>query len=283
MNWDYAQRMESPLPPRLRAKLRWMTAHVNRCDYAKAYARADFLRVGGQAEQMDKLLEEMDKLPEVERLSLQLIRQLAEAGYTVTDAQINRLVELCGEEEVVAMVLLAAFANMQDRLLLALGVSVDPSGPLPPIKLQLRKEPTVPQVASLGKDVQADQQKARPKRRASPPSANPPPVPERLEDPEWTAISFDTLRELVKQQIVRRQARIRVPDAKAVIGRLPPELPQPDKQLRIVWHLVTYGYEPKLTAAWSAAGRGFREDADLDRIHANSMFWVVTRSVQCFY
>jgi hypothetical protein len=283
MNWDYAQRMESPLPPRLRAKLRWMSAHINRCDYAKAYARADFLRVGGQAEQIDKLLEQMDKLPEVERLSLQLIRQLAEAGYTVTDAQINHLVELCGEEQVVAMVLLAAFANMQDRFLLALGLSVEPSGPLPPIKLQLRKEPAVPQVASLGKDVQEGQQKARPKRRASPPSANPPPVPEKLDDPEWTVISFDSLRELVKQQIARRQARIRVPDAKAVIGRLPPELPQPDKQLRIVWHLVTYGYEPRLTAAWSAAGRAFREDSDLDRIHANSMFWVVTRSVQCFY
>src|SRR5690242_9018660 len=37
---DHAQRAESSLPPRLRAKLRWMAADANRCPYAKAYARA---------------------------------------------------------------------------------------------------------------------------------------------------------------------------------------------------------------------------------------------------
>jgi hypothetical protein len=41
LDWDYAQRVESPLPPQLRAKLRWFTAQANRCEYARAYARAD--------------------------------------------------------------------------------------------------------------------------------------------------------------------------------------------------------------------------------------------------
>src|SRR5262249_34985607 len=52
---DHAQRAQSPLPAKLRAKLRWIAAHANRCDYAKACARADYLRAGGMAEDIDRL------------------------------------------------------------------------------------------------------------------------------------------------------------------------------------------------------------------------------------
>src|SRR5260370_5793913 len=61
---DHAQRAESPLPPRLRAKLRLIAAHANRCDYAKAYARADFVRAGGKAADIDNLPDRLDRLPE---------------------------------------------------------------------------------------------------------------------------------------------------------------------------------------------------------------------------
>src|SRR5262245_14512487 len=47
---DHAQRAENPLSPQLRAKLRWIAAHANRCPYAMAYARADFVRAGGKPE-----------------------------------------------------------------------------------------------------------------------------------------------------------------------------------------------------------------------------------------
>jgi hypothetical protein len=96
-------------------------------------------------------------------------------------------------------------------------------------------------------------------------------------------MSFDDLRGRLKDQIARREVRIRIPTAKEARGNLPAALPRPDDQLRILWHLVTYGYQPRLTAAWSAAGRGFREDSDMDPVYRNSLFWVVTRSVQCFY
>src|SRR5262249_39673699 len=122
-----------------------------------------------------------------------------------------------------------------------------------------------------------------PKRKLSPPSAHPPPVPEKVDDPEWTTLSADKLQELVKQQITRRQARIRIPDPQTVVAKLPAELPRREKQVQIIWHLVTFGYQPELTAAWSRTGRAFREDSDLDRIHGSSMFWVVTRACQCFY
>lgn len=275
LDLDYAQRMENPLPPRLRAKLRWISADANRCEYAKAYARADYLRAGGQAREIDELPTVLDKLPEAERLALRLVRQLAEAAYSVEDAQVARLIELYGEKQVVAIVLVAAYANFQDRLLVALGAAVEPDGPLPPIKVHFRKPPQ-PEKSIASK-------KEKHKRNVSPPAKNPPPLPEKIDDPEWTALSFTALRERLDRQIARPQARIRIPDWKTVHANLPADMPQRDKPIRIQWSLLTYGYQPRLTAAWFGGLRAFREESDLEAVFYESMFWVVTRSVQCFY
>jgi prepilin-type N-terminal cleavage/methylation domain-containing protein len=75
-------------------------------------------RTGGHAEDLDDLPRRLDQLPEPERLALQLVRQLCLAAHTVTDDQIARLVKLYGEKQVVGMVLVGAYANFQDRLLL---------------------------------------------------------------------------------------------------------------------------------------------------------------------
>jgi hypothetical protein len=282
LEWDYTHRAESPLPPKLRAKLRWITAHGNRCDYAKAYARADYVRAGGKAEDIDDLLRHLDKLPEAERLALQVMRQLAEAAYTITDRQMTELVKAHGEKQVAAMVLLSAYANCQDRLLLALGVTVEKDGPLPPVKVRFKKPP-VSANAPPTKDAAAKKGNEVPKRTLTPPSKDPPPVPEKLDDPEWTALSMEKTRELMEEQKVRRQTRIRIPDAKEVQARLPPNMPQPEKQVLIIWYLVTFGYQPELTEAWSRTGRAFREDADMDRVFTGSLFWIVTRANMCFY
>jgi alkylhydroperoxidase family enzyme len=268
---DFAQRADSTLPPRLRAKLRWVAAHANRCEYAKAYARADYIRAGGRAEDLDDLLGHLDKLPEAERLALQVVRQLTEAAYTVTDAQVARLVELYGEKQVVGIVLVAAYANFQDRLLLALGIPLEKDGPLPPVKVRFRKPPA------------GDKPQETQKRKLSPPAKDPPPGPTRVDDPEWTAISFDKLRERMQDQKARRQARVRIPDWETVRDNLPDGVPRPDKPVRIRWSLVTMGYQPRPSAAWSRGLRAFHEDSDLDAVFHESMFWVVTRSLQCFY
>lgn len=274
LDLDYAQRVESPLPPRLRAKLRWLAADANRCAYAKAYARADYLRSGGRAEDIDELAKQLGKLPEAERLALQLVKQLVEAAYTVTDEQVARLVELYGEKDVVAIVLIAAYANFQDRLLLALGVEVEADGPLPPLKVRFHK----PKV-----DKATGSKKEKPKRIVSPPATNPPPLPEKLDDPEWTSLSFDSLRQRLDQQIARRRARVRIPEWETVRANLPDSVPKPEKPIRIKWSLLTYGYQPRLTAAWIGGLRAFQQESDLDAVFHESMFWVVTRSLQCFY
>jgi alkylhydroperoxidase family enzyme len=300
---DYAQRVDNPLPPRLRAKLRWIAAHANRCNYAQAYALADYVRAGGPAADIDDLPRRMDKLPEAERLALQVVKQLAEAAYTVSDAQISRLVDLLGEKQVVAIVLVAAFSNFQDRLLLAQGVSVEPGGPLPPVKIRFRKPPPPAQGSAPKKDAPGDRKvkepakstvtakdgrgdqnaKDRPKRKLSPPAKNPPAVPEKVDDPEWVAVPFEALRERLSLQIARRQGRIRIPDWETVRNNLPDGVPRPDKPIRIIWSLVTVGYQPRLAVAWSGGLRAFRSESDLDAVFHESMFWVVTRSVRCFY
>jgi alkylhydroperoxidase family enzyme len=283
LEWDYLHRAESPLEPKLRAKLRWITAHSNRCEYAKAYARADYVRAGGKADDIDDLPRQLDKLPDAERKALQVMRQLAEAGYTITDAQMTELVKAHGEKQVAAMVLLSAYANFQDRLLLALGVSVEKDGPMPPVKVRFRKPPAPVAKDEPKKDASAKKDQEVPKRKLTPPAKDPPPIPEKVDDPEWTSISMDTLRGLMEQQKARRQIRIRIPDAKVVQASLPPEMPQPEKQVQIIWYLVTFGYQPQLTEAWGRTGRAFREDADLDRVHTGSLFWIVTRANMCFY
>jgi alkylhydroperoxidase family enzyme len=277
---DYAQRMESPLPPQLRAKLRWIAADANRCEYAKAYARADCMRAGGKAADIDALAQHLDELPEPERLALKLVRQLTEAAYTVTDAQVARLVELYGEKKVVAIVLVAAYANFQDRFLLATGVPVEPGGPLAPVKVRFHKPPAP---KNKPEEKSEEKPKEKPKRKLSPPAKDPPAIPTTVDDPEWTAIPFQTLQDRLAAQIKRRQARLSIPPWESVRKNIPPDSPRRDKPTRIQWTLLTVGHQPRLTLAWFGGLAGFRDDSDLDMIQQESMFWVVTRSLQCFY
>jgi alkylhydroperoxidase family enzyme len=271
---DHAQRVESTLPPQLRAKLRWIAADANRCEYAKAHARFDYVQAGGKSEDIDGLSQQIDKLPEAERLALLLARQLVREAYSVGDEHVARLVELYGEKQVVAIVLVTAYANFQDRLLLALGATVEESGPLPPLRVRLRPPP---------ERTNANGSKEKPKRVVSAPATNPPRLPEKLDDPEWSALSFDALRARLNGQIARRKARVPIPDWETVHAQLPADMPQRDKPIRIQWSLLTYGYQPRLTAAWLGGLRAFREESDLEMVFYESMFWVVTRSLQCFY
>jgi alkylhydroperoxidase family enzyme len=278
---DHAQRAESPLPPRLRAKLRWVAARADRCDYALAYARADYLRAGGRAEDLDDLPGRLARLPEAERLALELVRQLMEAAYTVTDAQVARLVQLYGEKQVVAIVLVAAYASFQDRLLLALNVSLESNGPLPPIKARFRKPAPASKPAPPEKE--GGKAKEAPRQKLSAPVKDPPAVPTQVDDPEWTAASFDTLRERLARQTERRRARVPTPDWETFRDKIPPDVSDPDRPIRIRWSRICYGYQPGLSVAWIRGLRAFRQESDLDMIQQESMFWVVTRSLQCFY
>jgi alkylhydroperoxidase family enzyme len=274
---DYAQRVDNPLPPRLRALLRWVAADANRCAYGKAYAREDYERAGGRGEELDHLEGRLARLSEAERLAVRFVRQLTEAAYTVRDDQVQRLAELYGEKQLVAIVLVAAYANFQDRLVESLQIQLAANEPLPPLRVRFRQP--APAAGSSTSSKVSD----APKPKRSLPAASPPPVPTRLEDPGWTAVPFEELRTRVTRQTERRQARIAVPDWETVRPLLPPENYPPDKPLRIRWSLLAYGYQPRLTGAWVAGLRAYHRDTDLDEVQLESMFWVVTRSLRCFY
>jgi alkylhydroperoxidase family enzyme len=266
LDLDYKHRTKSPLSPLLRAKLRWVAADANRSDYGRAYAEADLRRAGVDEIGLKTLAEDQRSQPEPERLALAFARKMTLSADTVTDEEVSRLMTLYGERKLAAMVLLLAYANFQDRLLLSLGVPVEAEGPLAPLAVRL--DPKAPAV-----DVPA---------RVRPPGGLPPAAPERVDDPNWGKVDFDQLRtELGRQQA--RSSRIRVPSWDEVRPGLPAGYPAPDHPVRIQWSLVCLGYQPELAAAWSACTRSFGEEAKQDRVFEESLFWVVTRTIHCFY
>jgi hypothetical protein len=260
---DYVQRARSPLDAKLRGKMRWVAAHANRCAYTEAYARADLLRAGVKDDEIGALDGDLSGLPEAERAALRFARKLTLTADTVTDAEVARLMELHGDKQVVAMVLLLAYANFQDRLVSALGLSVEPGGPLPPLEVRFAK-------------TDADDAPPVPPRR--PPGKEP---PLRVGDPDaaWSPRSFAELQKEMEEQRARKP-RIAVPPWEEVRKQLPNP---PEKPLRIRWSLVCLGYQPELARAWSACTRAFGEEAKQDRVFEESLFWVVTRSLNCFY
>ena len=261
---DYLHRARSPLDPKLRGQLRWVAADANRCAYARAYAEADLRRAGVPAAEIAALAGDRAGRPEAERAALAFARKLTLAAYTVTDEEVARLIALYGEKQVVAMVLLLAYANFQDRLLLALDLPVEEGGPLPPLAVRFRRDPEVP---------------AQPRTKpADPPAAG---QLARIDLTEWRELDFDALQKAMEQQR-RRQPRIRVPTWEEFRTTAPPGYPA-DRPLRIKWSLVCAGYQPELAGGWLTCLRTFGQEARQDRVFEECLFWVVTRSLQCFY
>jgi hypothetical protein len=100
-------------------------------------------------------------------------------------------------------------------------------------------------------------------------------------DQEWLALDFDRLQQEMEKQRAR-PTRIRVPSWDEVRTQLPADYPA-RKPLRIRWSLVCLGYQPELAAGWVACLRAFAEEARQDRVFEESLFWVITRSLNCFY
>ena len=172
----------------------------------------------------------------------------------MTDEDVAALIELHGEKQVVAMVLLVAYANFHDRMTLAFGLEPETDAP-PPVDVRFTRPP--------------------------PPAApRPAPMPMRLkamttavaardrqDDAEWLALDYGRLQQELERQRDRRP-RIKLPTGDAGV---------------IQWGLVCQSYQPELAAAWSACAKAFGDEADQDPIFESTLFWVVARSLRCFY
>lgn len=263
---DRLHRTRSPLGPELRGKMRWVAAAANRCEYSREYAEFDLQRAGIGEAAIAPLRHDFAGLPRPERAALEFARKMTLAANTVTDDEVAYLASAYGDDGVVAMVLLLAYANFQDRLLLALHLPIEPGGPLPPVEVVFDKAAPARTVPS----------RPEPKERTGPP------VPKRLDDPEWLALNYlDLQRSLGRQR--SSAGRIRVPSWEEVAKVLPAGYPRPKQPVRIRWSLVCMGYQPDLAAAWSRCTRAFGEEARQDRVFEESLFWVVTRTLDCFY
>ncbi len=265
---DYLHRAKSPLDPKLRGKMRWVAAHANHCAYTEAYAAADLRYAGVSDADIQTLAGDFGGLPAPEKLALVFARKLTLAADTVTDVEVSQLMGHYGQSPVVAMVLLLAYANFQDRLVLALQVPPDRDGPLQPLEIRFVKKET-------------ENGSPRPPARRTPRDTSSRISLTQVSDPGWRELDFAALQRTMEAQR-GRAPRIPVPSWEAVRPKVPPSYPK-DKPLRIRWSLVCLGYQPELAAAWSACTRAFGEESQQDRVFEESLFWVVTRSLHCFY
>src|SRR5262249_13171830 len=128
---DYLYRTSTEFDPKLRAKMRWAAARINHCSYSERYAEFDFLRAGATPHELRQLSAGEPPITPAERKAMAFARTMTRAASEVTDEEMQELIDAFGEPAVVAMVLELAYANFQDRLLLALGLEIEPEGPLP--------------------------------------------------------------------------------------------------------------------------------------------------------
>ncbi len=263
---DLAQRTRSPLDPVLRAKLRWVVAHANRCAYSEAYALADLRRLGCEVRAIKTLTGPIASWPEEDREPLEFARRLTVSASTIDDDLFARLRSRFGDSQVAAMVLLAAYGNFQDRIVLGLGLPMEAGGPLPPIAVKFAPGafPSALHVPSPGA--------AQPLERAG----------ETLvpRDPEWSELSFDDLQVRLERQR-DRIPRLPVPDWSEIRHQLPPTFAA--APTRIVWSLICLGYVPELAVPWSVATRTLWAECPQDRVFEESLFWIQTRSIRCNY
>src|SRR5262249_47425682 len=263
---DRLTRTRTPLGPSLRGKMRWVAADANRCEYTRATAEADLRRAAVSEAEIADLKAGPKRWPEGEREALGFARQMTHDASLVTDAEVAELKAVYGDEKLVAMVLLIAAANFQDRLILGLGVAPEEGGPLAPLDVKFDPEAPTPTVPD----------------RANPADLHGPAEPTKVDDPAWREFDFDALQRGLRDQKAL-VGRVRVPTYDVVLGRLPDGYPKPQSPIRIRWSLGCLGYQPDLAAAWSACTRAFGEEADQDRVFEESLFWIVTRTIHCFY
>jgi alkylhydroperoxidase family enzyme len=266
---DAAYRTADDLDPRFRAALRWVLARENRSAYGQAVAEADFRRAGGSVKQLRADLQPGGAWTGPERAAFAFARKMAFTAHSVTDAEVNHLREAFGEKLLVVIVLQISYGNFQDHLTTLLGLPVGKEDVQAPLEVRFKKP--------ADKDAKAPAA-ARPKRTDSAGGD----VPLRVEDRAWRELDFRSLQAKMEAQRARAP-RVRVPTWDEVVDAAPPGMYTRDKPNHVRWSRVVVGYQPRLGPAWLRCLRTFGPEAKQDRVLEESIFWVITRNLQCFY
>jgi alkylhydroperoxidase family enzyme len=248
---DHRHRAGGALAPKLRAMVRWTAAHTLGCTYAEAYAEADLRRGGGTAEELRALRRGGVGLPDAERAAIAFARRLTTDPGDVTDEEVAVLIARHGEKQVVAMVLLLAYAHFQDRLLVALDLPPEPDGPLAPLDVRFAPIPLGSRLAMP----RPQRVRVQDRRPVAAPEHN-------VRGPDW-----DALNQGIEQQHARRP-RIKLPS---------------NEGNAVYWGAVCRRYQPELASAWSLCQRTFGAEANLDPVFETSVFWIVSQAQKSFY
>ncbi len=249
---DYLHREKNPLGARLAARIRWTVADALDSKYGRTVAKADLDRA-----------ELVARPPtEDEAATLAFAKKLTLEGHAITDSEFAALLKRFTPEQVTAIVHTVACANFQNRIALALGVKGEAPIALPvatqfDLDAAKVKAPERPSWDDL-KSVKAGGISVR---------------------VEWGKDGFEEVNAAMDRQ---KERTLRVPlPSDAAIDKLPPR--ERDSAKRILWNTVSAGYQPELTRAWFACLSAYYEESKVDRVFTNSMFWVVTRTNDCFY
>jgi alkylhydroperoxidase family enzyme len=264
---DRTYRASDALDSKLAGSIRYIVARTVRSEYGMAYAESDLRRAGMDQAAIDLLKGDQSTLPASERAALAFAARMTTAGYTTTDVEVAGLVKSFGEAKVVAIVLQIAYANFLDRMALALGLTVESGGPVPPLDARFAR----PSAAGIPSAT-----------RSAPLSTKEVQTPEIPRDPDWKTFNYDQLQEKLEAQRGRKP-RVSIPSWEEFREALPEGLYPRTKPLRIRWSLLVSGRQPKLGPSWIKCLRTFEEEAKQDRVFEESLFWVVTRSLRCFY
>ncbi len=246
---DYLHRAENPLGNVLAARVRLAVAQALDSQYGIATATADLARAGVPAE------------PGADAPAVAFARKLTTEGHAVTDAEFAAVLKQYGPERTTALVHSVAYANFHNRIVLGLGVEPRADPPVmvafDAAKLAAVATPTRPPWDDVTK---ADHTGPR-------------------VSPAWSKAGPDALGSALAAQ-KDRTLRIPLPDPSRFEGLAGREREQAQK---ILWNTVSSGYQPKMTRAWFACLGAFYEESKVDRVFTKSMFWVVTRTNDCFY
>jgi hypothetical protein len=262
LDLDAVHRTKSPLGPVLAGKIRWTVADALRCAYAKESVEADLAKAG-QTEDQIRSLSDAGAAPDADAAALAFARRLTVDGSALTDEEVADLIAKYGPDDAVGIVHTVAHANFQDRLFLALGLTSEPGGPAPPREVR----PTADEAS---------------------------PVPERTGGGDarhvagdgaevkstWSAATYSDLRARLDAQ-KERKGRIERPTDAGRLARVP--RPYRERMGRVAWGSVSMGYQPVLTNAWFQTMDTFAAEAKLDETFGETVFWIVTRTNDCFY
>jgi alkylhydroperoxidase family enzyme len=256
---DYLHRAKNPLGPELAGLLQWTVADALGSKFGKATAEAD-LRRAKYTGKLEKLGDKNGLAPDVQ-VAVAFARKLTLDGSTITDEEFAALLRLYGPEKVTAIVHTVAYANFHNRLILGIGAEGDPVSPVD-VKFdpeRLAKVPTPPRPPWDDlKALTADGLAVR---------------------VQWGKTTHEELCLALDRQ-KERKLRIPLPDPSR-LADLPPK--EKEGAATILWNTVSSGYQPEMPRAWFAALYTYYDEAKVDRVFTNSVFWVVTRTNDCFY